>query len=196
MAFVKYVRPSKDKGRISLGIDTGEELLALSVGQGAYSEAGEPEAGVLLSTDARDLLVKDDLTFRCMKKALSILSYGDNNRRTLYAKLCRGGFSGEISRSVTERCVSLGYVNEKRQLQRLCCVLANERLNGPSLIRKKLLAKGYRAPDIEEALDTLLEKKEIDFSESFRLLCKKKGYIEKGDIVSAAYKYGFSHEED
>ena len=99
MAFVRYVRPSKEKERICLGVDTGEQLLNLSVRRDTYLTIGEPHVGCKIDGESLESVISDNEQYKCMKKALSLLAYADNNRRALYMKLCRAGFSWLCKRS-------------------------------------------------------------------------------------------------
>ena len=134
-----------------------------------------------------------DRLIRAEKKALNILAYADNNKKNLAVKLYRAGFDREIVNTVCEKMVRLGYINESRQLERLVLSEANIKLRGPGRIIAALVAKGYSSSDIREALDTLTESGEIDFSLNARLLIEKKlgNNIDEDEVKKILYKNGY-----
>nr|MBE6544977.1 hypothetical protein [Oscillospiraceae bacterium] len=174
MAVLKFVRESKDSSLLSLGIIEGEESARYTVNAAVYAEIGAPEAGELLSEEQMSLIKHADEMHRAMKKALSLLSFADNNERTLRQKLIRAGFNKDISEWVCREMVRLGYVNEKRQLERLILNEANIKLRGPGRIIPTLSAKGYSSSDIREVMHRLAESGELDFKKNARLLIDKK----------------------
>ena len=174
MAALKYVRESKNSSLLSLGIIEGEELARYTVNANVYAEIGCPAAGELLSDEQISTIKYADERHRAMKKALSLLSFADNNERTLRQKLYRAGFGREIAEEVCLEMVRLGYINEKRQLERLILAEANTKLRGPGRITPALCAKGYSASDVREVMHALVESGEIDFKENARRLTQKK----------------------
>lgn len=193
MAQIQYVRASKNKGRLTVGISDRNALYTLSVSESSYFSLGEPTPGAEIGTEELRRLFHEDEVFRAMKKALSILSYADNNRKNLYIKLVRAGFSRDVSSDTVKECVRLGYVNEQKQLMRICLREANTALRGPALILRALVAKGYSAEDIKRALFDLCRSGEIDFSDNFKKLCEKKGASLPAEISRLRYQYGFEN---
>lgn len=191
MAEVLYVKPSREKGRLTVGLETEGERHTYSVSESVYHLVGEPQSGEELDDDGFEILYADDEKFRAMKKALSLLSYADNNKRTLYLKLVRAGFSrGAVSFAVGE-CVRLGYIDERRQLTRIICREANGALRGRRVIRQRLVSKGYSPEDIDDILDDLLRTGEIDFSSNFERLCEKRGAKTDEERGALMYKFGY-----
>lgn len=174
MAALKFVRVSKDSSLLSLGIIEGEESARYTINAAVYAEIGAPEAGVLLSEEQMSLIKHCDEIHRAMKKALSLLSFADNNERTLRQKLARAGFNRDISEEVCREMVRLGYINEQRQLERLILNEANLKLRGPLKIIPALCAKGYSSSDIKEVMRRLSESGELDFKKNAKLLIEKK----------------------
>ena len=85
----------------------------------------------------------------------------------------------------------LGYIDERRQIERAVLSEANRSLRGRSYITKKLISKGYSSADISEVTDELISRGELDFSASFELLCEKKGATTDEERRALLYKYGY-----
>ena len=174
------------KTHITLRTDTGrftvtEELfdrLMLTVG-GEISEECEEE------------ILAEDTAWRAMKKALSLLSFGDNSCRELYAKLCRAKFPREIATECVRECVLLGYIDERRQLLRLIEREANSSLRGREYIIRKLAARGYRTSDIISVLDELVELGEVDFDKNFDTLAARFAVYDDEGREALRHKYGY-----
>ena len=174
MAQISYIRASKDSLLLLLGIVEEGESRRYTISEAVYSSIGSPT--VHTSIDERSLAVikyADEL-YRAEKKALSLLAFADNNERTLYQKLSRAGFSREVSEEIAKKMVSLGYINEKRQLERLILNEANYKLRGPLKITPYLVAKGYSAREVRLVMDELQERGEIVFLENSKRLIDKK----------------------
>ena len=192
MAIVKYIKELKS-GRISVGVDLDGESVAYSIPKSEYGKMSFTVGGVL---DGEELshLASLDGEYRAIKKALSLLSCSDKNKRELYARLVREGYSREHSRAAVEYCLMHGYIKEDDQLRRLILREANVNLRGPRYIREKLAAKGYSRDGIDAVTDGLLESGEIDFAANFNKLCEKKGAFDPDERRALAYKYGFRTE--
>jgi SOS response regulatory protein OraA/RecX len=135
---------------------------------------------------------KDSTLDMARKKALNILSYADNNKKNLLTKLLRAGFSYDVSSRVCEEMVELGYIDERRQLERLVSVEANQRLRGPYRIIPTLVAKGYSKDMICDVVRELTSSGEVDFEKNARSLIEKK--LPSGSIEERRkllYKNGF-----
>ena len=88
-------------------------------------------------------------------------------------------------------CVRLGYLNEERQLEAL--ILREVRgLRGPSLILRRLVAKGYPLPEVRRMISLLCERGDIDFLSAFRTLADKKGITDPGELYELGYRAGYS----
>ncbi len=189
-----YVREAKSRGYIVLGIDVGEGARAYTVPVSIYSDIGAPICGTFVPENALSAIVYADEVFRATKKALSLLSFSDNNKRMLRAKLRRAGFSPEASDEAVAEMVRDGYVNEGRQLERLILSEVKTKLLGRARIIPKLAAKGYNKSEAEETLDRLVEAGEIDFSSVKEELIRRR----LGDnpcseeVKKLLYKHGFS----
>ena len=173
MKTLRSVREIGDKGLLSLAIG-GEESANYTVNSKVYLEIGSPSVGDILN-DGQICLIKEyDEYFRAKKKALSILAYADNNRRNLAMKLQKAGFGRDLCDRVVCEMVSLGYIDEKRQLERLITVEANGKLRGPLRVIPSLVNKGYSSSDVRCVLRDLMESGEVDFKKNAKSLLDKK----------------------
>ena len=123
-----------------------------------------------------------------------MLSYGDNNERSLIRKLTARGIARERAEAVAREMSSLGYINEQRQLLNIVSKEANVNLSGPRRIRAKLISRGYRTADISSAIDELVRCGEVDFERSAELLISKKLTRDATDDEKKAllYKNGYN----
>ncbi len=174
MTILKSVKEIKDSHLLLLGVVEEGEFASYTVTAAVYTELGCPEAGDVLDSDCVAGIRYADELYRARKKALSLLAFADNNRRTLYAKLCRAGFRRDIAETVLQEMVECGYINERRQLERLILDEANRKLRGPLRIIPALATKGYATSDIREVMAGLVDSGEIDFDLNARRLLDKK----------------------
>ena len=190
---ILYIRPSNVKGyfRIGVGNDGGKEELFVS--EREYLSLGEPRVSDAVDEVTYEALRSADALYRAKKKALGILSYGDNSERMLYIKLCRAGIDNKTATMVASEMVGRGYVDEHRQLTRLVKGLVTVNNLGPNRIYPRLMAKGYKRGDIELVIDELSSVGEIDFDEAQRRLLERK--LPRGatdaDAKKLLYKNGF-----
>lgn len=174
MATLKYIREVKDSHLLLLGVAEEGESARYTVNAACLEAIGYPEAESELDNSQLLAIRYTDELIRAKKKALSILAFADNNKKTLGAKLCRAGFSREIIDDVLSEMLSLGYIDERRQLERIILVEANSKLRGPRKIVPTLASKGYSTSDISAVLRALVDSGEVDFSRNARLLIEKK----------------------
>ena len=181
------------QGYICITVSVDGENHIYTVRISVYEEIGMPHKGDVIDEDALYALTLGDEYYRAKHAALSILSYGDNNEKTLHTKLRTRGISDEVATDVVHEMVSLGYIDEHRQLERLITEEANRKLHGPRKIVPRLLSKGYRSSDIRSVLYSLCDSGEIDFEENKeRLLDKHLGDSRDTEAVKKLlYKYGY-----
>lgn len=148
---------------IVIEIEADGKSKKYTVSEGTYRKVGCPLSGEIIDGEALFAVERDDEQRRAMAKALSLLSYADNNEKTLYTKLLRAGFGKETAKFATEECVRLGYVDERRQIERIILRSAAE-LIGPYKIITRLLTKGYSRALSFEILEELRQSGEIDFA--------------------------------
>ncbi len=174
MAEISYIRTSRDGTLLLLGIVEEGESARYTVSEAVYLSIGSPTPHTELDERSLSIIRYADELYRAEKKALSLLSFADNNERTLRAKLIRAGFSREVSDEICEKMVSLGYINERRQLERLILGEANGKLRGPMKITPHLASKGYAPSDIRRVMQELIERGELDFESNAERLIEKK----------------------
>ena len=194
MARLSYVRSDvKTKTvRLAFASDDGEDMI-YTVGQSFYQSIGSPVKGELLDEYAISEIEKEDEYRRATRKALALLELHDNNERTLVTKLVMKGFDRELSKEVAREMVSLGYINELRQLERLVELDANVKLFGKERIMRHLASRGYSISDVRKMILSLVDEGVIDFQKNAEKLLEKKLYgeyseEEKNKIL---YKYGY-----
>lgn len=195
MAILAYVKQGKEPGRVTLGLNYGNETKAISVSEKVYMSLGGPVKGTVIYPEVIEELKLDDARFKAMKKALSILAVSDNNRFSLSMKLHKASFPKEVIEEVVERCMSLGYIDELKQLKRLVPDEANRNLRGPRMIRQKLVAKGYSGADVDLVISEMVASGEVDFSRNFNLLCEKRGCVSEDAKIVLAFKQGYPRNE-
>ena len=189
---ISYIREKKDTHLLCLGIDGAGESARFTVSRSVYAAVGRPAVGEELTDQAYAELSYADGLYRAEKKALSLLSFADNNERTLYAKLLRAGFDKDIARDVCEKMVSLGYIDERRQLERLITREAERSLCGRQKIYEKLRAKGYDSRLIREVTEGLISRGELDFEENReKLLSSLPEDASEEEIKKTLYKHGY-----
>lgn len=191
MKTLRSIREIGDKGLLSLAIG-GEESANYTVNSKVYLEIGSPSVGDVLNDEQIYLIKEYDEYFRAKKKALSILAYADNNRRSLAMKLQKAGFGRDLCDRVVSEMVSLGYIDEKRQLERLITLEANGKLRGPLRVIPSLVNKGYSLSDVRCVLHDLMESGEVDFKKNAKsLLDKKLPEAEPEEKKKFLYKNGY-----
>lgn len=168
-----YVRPSRSRGYTVVGVTDGESISAFTVPDGLIGSLGI-SVDSEIAHDALFQLRAEDELYRAELCALRILSFGDNNQRSLYNKLTAKGFSTDAASSVCDKMVRLGYVNEAEQLERLIMREARTCLSGPRKIRAKLRARGYSASDISRVMAALIADGQLDFEKNKEALFEKK----------------------
>ena len=173
MKTLKSIREIGDKGLLSLAIG-GEESANYTVCGRVYLEIGSPSVGDILTDEEIYTIREYDEYYRAKKKALAILAYADNNRRNLSMKLSKAGFGRDLTDRVVSEMVELGYIDEKRQLERLITVEANGKLRGPLRVIPSLVNKGYSSSDVRAVMHTLMESGEVDFRKNAKTLLDKK----------------------
>ena len=193
LAFIKYIRFGKEKGRVEMGILSEDGLLKnCSVSLVLYSHIGEPVARQELDEGALELILSEDEGHRAMKKALSLLSYSDKSKAMLYSRLVSLGYKRVAAREAVNECIRLGYIDEKEQIARFVIREANESLKGQLLILRKALAKGFKSDEVNSVIRELTELGEVDFEANFNRLAEKKGALTEEDRAALRYKNGYT----
>lgn len=190
---VIFIREARSRGYIRIGISDEEQKHDLTVSESDYREAGSPLSMDEVDADTLYLLKDSDMRYRAELYALRILSFSDNNEKTLLRKLISRGIRADIAADIAHSMVSRGYINEKRQLSLIITEEVNRRLTGPHKLRPKLISKGYSSADIDFEISRLLRSKEIDFERSKKLLIEKKLPPDSNEeeIKKLLYKNGY-----
>lgn len=190
---VSYVSLSKgDTVRIGTQGEADRRELCISKRECDFISA--LSVGYTLSTEEFDTLLYLDKKNKARKRALNILSYGDNSIPMLKIKLARAGVERRIAEEISEEMASLGYISHQRQLERLISNAVNVSLMGPRKFIPRLIAKGYSKSEIEKVLRELTEKGDTNLAVAQKKLIEKKLPEGAGEdeIKTLLYKNGYS----
>lgn len=174
MARLVYIKENTSSKLLLLGILEAGERVRYTVTARDFAALGSPVRNTELDESVLSAIKYSDEYVRAKRRALRLLALGDNSEKNLTLKLLRGGIRPEIAADVAREMVSLGYIDESRQLERLVAYEANAALRGPNKIIPKLVSRGYSAGEVRRVILELSESGEIDFSRSARELIKKK----------------------
>ncbi len=186
---VVYIKPSSAKGYLRIGVLDGEKNLSFTVAEREYADAGSVLPGDSLDAELLSALKLADERYRARTKALRVLSYGDNSEGMLMRKLTAAGISRGVACEVVSEMVALGYINSRRQLEKLVSSEVNIKNSGPRKLIPKLVSKGYKKSEVEEVIDDLISRGEIDFDEAKERLLQDASEEEYKKIL---YKNGYS----
>ena len=194
MAKISYIRRIKDTPLLRLGVAEEGEKVAYTVSERLYSELSGFAVGEEIDADTLEKIKCEDEYYTAKKKALSLLSYADNNERELINKLRARGVTENVAAEVALEMVRLGYINEDRQLERIILNEANVKLRGQRRILSSLISKGYKSEKVKEVMSALVNSGEIDFMKNAkRLVDKKLGEdCTEDDRRALLYKNGYA----
>lgn len=184
----------KSKGVYLITLRTGEKENKYETSEGTYREIGSPLSGCYIGDGELETLLYEDERRRALKRALRVLECADKSKNALYLKLLSLGFSKEVSKSTVEQCVSLGYVNEERTVERTVLSLAQRDLLGPKKIYAKLMSKGFGSAIISKTISSLCASGELDFEESKQALILKKQPKDDEQEKILLAKYGYYYD--
>ena len=189
---VIYIRDSRSRGYLRIGISDGEKKLEYTVSESEYRALGALLVGDEVS-DTEELRLCD-MRYKARLYALRILSYGDNSFATLKRKLISKSISPSVATEICEEMTGLGYINESRQLEKLIENEVNVSLSGKRKIYRKLIFKGYKKEEIEGVLNDLISHGVVDFEKSKKKLISKKFPEGASDeqIRELLYKHGYT----
>ncbi len=192
MARLLYIR-DVNCALLLLALDEEGECRRYKVSKALYADLGAPAKGEELSEDDLIAIRQYDEHYRAKKKALSLLSYSDKNEKGLKRRLATAGFSRDVAEEVAAEMVTLGYINEEGQLERLILNEANVKLRGPMKILPTLAAKGYSPAEIKRVMRELCDRGEIDFKENAKKLIEKRlqGNSDPEEKKKILYKNGY-----
>lgn len=148
------------------------------------------------SQDVFDAVEREAKIYAAYKKALYILGFGMQSKKTLQRKLITRGYESEIACVAIERLVENRLLVEEASAIREAEKCA-EKLWGEARICAHLASKGYGDEEIKKAFFSL-EDSGIDFSLNCAKLVEKK-YLplpkdkkELQKIIAALMRYGYS----
>ena len=146
--------------------------------------------------DEHFLKIREEMLFdNARRHAFTILSYGDNNKKTLITKLMQRGYARELCENVAIYMEHRGYIDEKKQMANLLETCLRKKY-GQIKIVDEFIVKGFKREDAVEFLKTAL--KDIDFGDScafiisqkYNPLPKDQDSIRK--MMTALMRYGYS----
>ncbi len=195
---VLHVSAPDGRGEIRLTVLTEDEWGACGrrtfrIGERAYAELGEPGADDLLDDEGLSLLAEKEGEGQALKKAVNLLSYGDNSAAGLYRKLRRHGYNRESAETAVGRMVEKGYIREEEQAYRLAVSCATHKLWGRRRILSALREKGYAAALVGKAIDRAVEEGEIDFAANAEALVLRRlgEHPDPNERRTLLYRYGY-----
>ena len=149
------------QGRILCIRSNMETTFEMQISEEQFLRFGIKEGAVL--DDNRFLSIREEMLFdNARRAAFSILSCGENNKKTLSMKLQARGFSYELSKNVAVYMEHRGYIDEKKQIGLLCEGYLRKGF-GKQKIINELVTKGYQREDVMNYVSDSLA--EIDFGQ-------------------------------
>ena len=146
--------------------------------------------------DAHFLKIREEMIFdNARRQAFTILSYGENNRKSLIQKLRVKGFSPDVCENIADYMEHRGYIDEKKQIGLLCDTYLRKKF-GKLKIKNELIAKGYKREDVEAYVSKNLS--DVNFAENCAYIIENK-YCpipresqEIAKMMGALMKYGYT----
>ena len=129
------------------------------------------------------------------RQAFAILSYGENNKKTLVQKLLQKGFNYEVCENIAIYMEHRGYIDEKKQIGLLCENYLHKKY-GKLKIINELITKGYMREDVDEYVAKNLS--DVNFAENCAYIIENK-YMplpkdaqELTKMMGALMRYGYN----
>jgi len=146
--------------------------------------------------DTHFLKIREEMIFdNARRHAFNILSYGENNKKTLIQKLRQKGFAYEVCENIALYMEHRGYIDEKKQIGLLCENYLHKKF-GKLKIKNELIAKGYMREDVDEYVSKNLA--DVNFAENCAYIIKNK-YMplpresqELAKMMGALMRYGYN----
>ena len=146
--------------------------------------------------DAHFLKIREEMIFdNARRHAFTILSYGENNRKSLIQKLRAKGYSPDVCEKIADYMEHRGYIDEKKQIGLLCDTYLRKKF-GKLKIRNELIAKGYRREDVDAYISK--ELADVNFAENCAYIIENKYYPlpkdpqELAKMMGALMRYGYT----
>ena len=122
--------------------------------------------------DEHFLRIREEMLFdNARRAAFSILSCGENNKKSLSTKLQARGYSYELSKNVAIYMEHRGYIDEKKQIKLLCQNYLKKKY-GKLKIINELVSHGYQREDVQEFVKKNLDK--VDFADNCAYIIENK----------------------
>ena len=146
--------------------------------------------------DEHFLKIREEMLFdNARRHAFTILSYGDNNKKTLISKLMGRGYSRELCENVALYMEHRGYIDEKKQMGILLENCLRKKY-GKIKIAEEFISKGFKREDTVEYLKEAI--RDVDFgancafiiSQKYNPLPKDKEELSK--MMASLMRYGYS----
>ena len=142
------------------------------------------------------LKIREEMIFdNARRHAFAILSYGENNKRSLIQKLRQKGYSLEVCENIALYMEHRGYIDEKKQIGLLCDTYLRKKF-GKLKIKSELIQKGYDREDVEEYVSKHLS--DVNFAENCAYIIENKYFPlpkdpkELAKMMGALMKYGYT----
>ena len=150
--------------------------------------------------DTRFLAIREEMLFdNARRAAFSILSCGENNKKSLIMKLQKRGFSYELCKNISIYMEHRGYIDEKKQIGLLCDGYLKKKY-GKLKIINELVTKGYLREDVSEYVQAELAN--VDFAANCAYIIENKFMplpsVSSEDfkkMMGALMRYGYSFGE-
>ena len=150
--------------------------------------------------DKRFLAIREEMLFdNARRAAFSILSCGENNKKSLIMKLQNKGFSYELCKNMALYMEHRGYIDEKKQIGLLCDTFLKKKYGRIKIINE-LVTKGYRREDVSEYVQN--ELADIDFAGNCAYIIRNKFIplpaVSSEDfkkMMGALMRYGYNFAE-
>lgn len=150
--------------------------------------------------DKRFLAIREEMLFdNARRAAFSILSCGENNKKSLITKLQSKGFSYELCKNMAIYMEHRGYIDEKKQIGLLCDGYIKKKY-GKIKIINELVTKGYQRDDVMEYVQNELKK--VNFAQNCAYIIVNKFMplpsVSSDDfkkMMGALMRYGYNFAE-
>ncbi len=152
--------------------------------------------GDIISEEEVDGLEEEAQFCRAYAQALRIFSYSAQSRATLIRKLCRYGFTKEISERAADHAESQGVLDEARETAHLADYYIRHKYWGKKRIAAELMSKGYAKSAVFDAIGNIDD--EVFLDNLARLLEKKPVPEDKAardKYIAALCRMGYSLPE-
>lgn len=150
--------------------------------------------------DKRFLAIREEMLFdNARRAAFSILSCGENNKKSLIMKLQAKGYSYELCKNMALYMEHRGYIDEKKQIGLLCEGYLKKKY-GKIKIINELVTKGYLREDVMEYVQNELNS--VDFAKNCAYIIENKFLplpsVSSEDfkkMMGALMRYGYNFGE-